>query len=72
MARLIQADRKSTVTQITTLYNCGEQKSFSECTSKIEADRLQHQVPLLSAKNRKLRQQWAHAHQNWTVEDWKV
>ena len=37
-----------------------------------------HRVPLLSAKNRKLRffwqpsgLQWAQAHQNWTVEDWK-
>ncbi len=28
-------------------------------------------VPLLSAKNRKRRLQFAQAHQNWTTEDWK-
>ena len=28
-------------------------------------------MPLLSAKNRKLRLQFAQAHQNWTIEDWK-
>ncbi len=28
-------------------------------------------VPLLSAKNRKQRLKFAHAHQNWTIEDWK-
>ncbi len=28
-------------------------------------------VPLLSAKNRKRRLQYAQAHQNWTIEDWK-
>ncbi len=30
-----------------------------------------HRVPLLSAKHRKLRLQFAQAHQNWTIEDWK-
>ncbi len=30
-----------------------------------------HRVPLLSAKNRKQRLQFAQAHQNWTIEDWK-
>ncbi len=29
-----------------------------------------HWVPLLSAKNRKRRLQFAQARQNWTVEDW--
>ncbi len=29
-----------------------------------------HRVPLLSAKNRKRRLQFAQAHQNWTIEDW--
>ncbi len=33
--------------------------------------RRSHWVPLLSAKNRKLRLQFAQAHQNWTIEDWK-
>ncbi len=28
-------------------------------------------MPLLSAKNRKLSLQFTHAHQNWTIEDWK-
>ncbi len=33
--------------------------------------RRSHWVPLLSAKNRKRRLQFAQAHQNWTIEDWK-
>ncbi len=44
--------------------------------SNPEADGLQKQkttpVPLLSDKNRKLRLQFAQAHQNWTIEDWKT
>ncbi len=28
-------------------------------------------MPLLSAKNRKLRLQFTQDHQNWTIEDWK-
>ncbi|KAJ8417767.1 hypothetical protein AAFF_G00226100 [Aldrovandia affinis] len=35
------------------------------------SSRRPHWVPLLSAKNRKVKLQWAQAHQNWTVEDWK-
>jgi len=30
-----------------------------------------HQVPLISTINRNKRLQFARAHQNWTVEDWK-
>ncbi len=30
-----------------------------------------HRVPLLSAKNGKRRLQFAQAHQNWIIEDWK-
>ncbi len=29
-----------------------------------------HRVPLLPAKNRKRRLQFAQSHQNWTIEDW--
>uniref|UniRef100_A0A0E9XWV2 Transposase Tc1-like domain-containing protein n=1 Tax=Anguilla anguilla TaxID=7936 RepID=A0A0E9XWV2_ANGAN len=35
------------------------------------SSRRPHRVPLLSAKNRKLRLQLARAQQNWTIEDWK-
>ncbi len=35
------------------------------------SSRRPHQVPLLSANNRKRRIQFAEAHQNWTIEDWK-
>ncbi|KAL1255673.1 hypothetical protein QQF64_013734, partial [Cirrhinus molitorella] len=77
MARLVRADRKATVTQITTRYNRGMQKSISERTTRQTLRRMgyssrrPHMVPLLSAKNRKLRLQFAQAHQNWTTEDWK-
>lgn len=53
MARLAAADRKATVSPITTRY-------------KTTLGATQH-----SAKNRKLRLQFAQAHQNWTIEDWK-
>lgn len=51
------------------------QKSISETNLILRwmsyNSRRLHWVPLLSAKNRKLRLQWASAHWNWTVEDWK-
>ena len=68
MARLVRPDRKATVTLITTRYNCGEQKSISECTTRRTLWRMGYnsrrprQVSLPSAKNRKLRLQWAQAH----------
>jgi len=77
MARLVQDDRKATVTQITTHYNQGLQKTISEATTRPTlkqmgySSRRPHQVPLLSANNRKLRLQFTQAHQNWTIEDWK-
>ncbi len=35
------------------------------------SSRRPNRVPLLSAKNRKRRLQFAQAHQNWTIKDWK-
>ncbi len=42
-------------------------------TSEPEADGLQQQktTPGVAPKNRKRRLQFAQAHQNWRVEDWK-
>uniref|UniRef100_A0A8C9YMV9 Transposase Tc1-like domain-containing protein n=1 Tax=Sander lucioperca TaxID=283035 RepID=A0A8C9YMV9_SANLU len=77
MGRLIQADRRSTLTQITTCYNRGMQQSICEATTRTALRRMDytsrrpHRVPLISTKNRKMRLQFARAHQNWTVEDWK-
>ncbi len=77
MGRLVRDDRKATVTQITTRYNQGMQNTISECTTRRTlkqmgySSRRPHRVPLLSAKNRKQRQQFTHAHQKWTIEDWK-
>ena len=77
MARLVPADRKATGTQRTTGYNPGLQKSISERTTRGTlrwmgySSRRPHRVPLLSAKNRKLRLRFTQAHQNWTIEDWK-
>ena len=31
-----------------------------------------HQVPLLSAKHKKKRLQWARDRQHWTIEKWKI
>ncbi len=77
MGRLVRDDRKATVTQITTPYNQGMQNTISEHTTRRTlkkmgySSRRPHRVPLLSAKNRKRRLQFAQAHQNWTIEDWK-
>ncbi len=66
-----------TVTQITTRYNQGMQTTISEYTTPRilkqmgYSSRRPHRVPLLSAKNRKLRLQFTQGHQNWTIEDWK-
>ncbi len=77
MGRLVRDDRKATVTQITNRYNQGMQNSISEHTTHRTlkqmgySSRRPHRVPLLSAKNRKRRLQFAKAHQNWTIENWK-
>ncbi len=75
MGRLVRDDRKTTVTQITTRYNQGMQNTISEHTTRRTlkqmgySSRRPHRVPLLSAKNRKRRLQFARANQNWTIED---
>ncbi len=77
MGRLIRDDRKITVTKITTRYNQGMQNTISEHITRRTlkqmdySSRRPHRVPLLSAKNRKRRIQFAQAHKNWTIEDWK-
>ncbi len=77
MGRLVRDDRKATVTQITTRYNQGMQNTISEHTTHRTlkqmgySSRRSYLVALLSAKKRKRRLQFAQAHQNWTIEDWK-
>ncbi len=77
MGRLVRDDRKATVTQITTRFNQSMQNTISEHTTRRTlkqmgySSRRPHRVPLLSAKHRKQRLQFAQAHQNWTIEDWK-
>ncbi len=75
MDRLVRDDRKTTVTQITTRYNQDMQNTISEHTTRrtlkqmCYSSRRPHWVPLLSAKNRKLRQQFTQSPQNWRIED---
>ncbi len=77
MGRLVRDDRKATVTQIITRYNQDIQNTISQHTTRRTLkqmgynSRRSHQVPLLSAKNRKRRLQFTQVHQNWTIEDWK-
>ncbi len=77
MGRLVRDDRKATVTKITTRYSQGMLNTISERTTRQTlkqmgySNRRPHRVPLLSAKNRKRRLQFAQTHQNWTIEDWK-
>ncbi len=68
MGRLVRDDRKATVTKITTCYNQGMQSTISERTTHRTlkqmgySSRRPHRVLLLSAKNRKRRLQFTHAH----------
>ncbi len=77
MGRLVRDDRKATVTKLTTHYIRGMQNTISERTTRRTlkqmgySSRRPYRMPLLSAKNRKRRLQFAQAHQNGTVEDWK-
>ncbi len=77
MDRLVRDDRKTTLTQITTLYNQGIQNTISEHTTHRtlkqmgSSSRRPHRVPLRSTKNRKRRIRFTQDHQNWTIEDWK-
>ncbi len=77
MGRLVRDVRKATVTQITTCYNQVMQNTISVRTTRRTlkqmgySSRRPHWLPLLLAKNRKLRLQFTQAHQNWTKEDWK-
>uniref|UniRef100_A0AAR2INL3 Tc1-like transposase DDE domain-containing protein n=1 Tax=Pygocentrus nattereri TaxID=42514 RepID=A0AAR2INL3_PYGNA len=66
MGKLVRDDRKATVTQITTCYHQGMQNTTSECTTRRTLKKMGY-----SSKNRKLRLQFARAHRNCTIEDWK-
>lgn len=75
MGRLVWDDRKAIVTQITTQYNQEMQNSISKHTSRQALKKMgnscrrPHPLPLLSAKNRKLRLQFIQAYQNGRVDD---
>ncbi len=77
MSEVRREDRKATVTQITTRYSQDIQNTISECTTRRTLKQMgysswrSHRVPLLSAKNRKRRLQFAQVHQNRTIENWK-
>jgi len=68
MGRLIQADSRATLTEITSCYNRSVQQSICEATTWTTLRRMgynsrrPHWVPLISNTNRKKRQQFAKAH----------
>lgn len=65
--RLVQADRKSMVTPITAFYKlCWAEKYLK--MHKLQADEGQHQVLLVSAKNRNLR--LMEKDQTWFIFNW--
>lgn len=78
-----QASRKATVTQISGIYNCAEQKSNLEKThTRTHAHHIKlwqfsynsrrpHQDPRLSTKNGDLSLQWTPTHRNWIVKEKK-
>ncbi len=78
MGRLVRDDRKATVTQIATRYNQGMQNTISERTTHRTlkqmgySSRRPYRVLDLSVKNRTRRIQFTQAHQNRTIEDWKM
>lgn len=55
------------ITQISTLYSCGEQRMHN--TSSLEVDGQQQGHG--KVKNKNLRLSWTHSHPDWTAEDWK-
>jgi len=73
MGRLIQADRRATLTEITPHYNRGMQQSICEATSHqgrwatTAEDPTGYHSSRLQIEKKRL--QFARAHQNWTVED---
>lgn len=62
---------------VTSRYNEVTQNTISECTTYQNLKQMGyvsrgiHCMPLLSAKNIKLRLQFTLIYQNWTTEDWK-
>lgn len=57
MVRLVQADKKKTRTQLTLTIASIKQQKTTTCVQ--------------SATKKKLMLQWLHAHQDWTIENWK-
>ncbi len=77
LTRIVQSNRRATVSQLTVQYNIGAERPIKECTTRRTLTRMGYgsrrpnRVPLLSAKHKKLRLQWAKERKHWTLEDWK-
>jgi len=73
LGRLIQADRRATLTEITTHCNCMQQR-ICEATTRTTLRRMgynsrkPHWLPLISTTYRKKRLQFSRAHQNLRLE----
>jgi len=73
MDRLIQADRRATLTEITLRYYRGMRQSICEATTHTTLRRMSYNCrrPHWVLLQIRKRLQFARAHQNWTVENWK-
>jgi len=73
VARLVQDDRKVKHPDNQSLQTTISEQTTPQTLEQMDySSRRPHQVPLLSANNRKLRLQFTQAHQNWTIKDWKT
>ena len=77
LTRIVQSNRRATVSQLPVQYNNGAQRPIKDCTTHLTltwmgyGSRRPYRVPLLSGRNKKLQLQWAKEWKHWKLENWK-